>query len=59
MKRDTFGDCSDLDAIEELECRRSAISGMGGLAPPEVTDNVQKVNRRDSTSARKQGTYDL
>jgi hypothetical protein len=26
-------DCSDLDAIEDLERKSSAVSGLGGLAP--------------------------
>jgi hypothetical protein len=30
---DPLGDCSDLDAIEELERRSSAGTGMGGHAP--------------------------
>jgi hypothetical protein len=48
-KRDPFGNCSDLDAIEELERRSSEASRLGGLAPQYVSGNAQVLNRRDST----------
>jgi hypothetical protein len=32
VKRDQFWDCSEVDAIDELERRSGAVSGVGGLA---------------------------
>jgi hypothetical protein len=48
-------DYLDLQAIEEMERRSSAGSGVSGLAPQDVTRNVQILNRRDSTFTRHQG----
>jgi hypothetical protein len=40
---------------EDLGDRSSAVTGLGGLPPPQVTGNVQTPNRRDFTFTRLQG----
>jgi hypothetical protein len=54
MKRDLFGDCSDLDAIEKLGRRSRTVPVVGGLTPQQVTGILQIPNRRDSAFSRPQ-----